>query len=244
MSSCVNRVVLIGNLGADPDTRFTPSATQVVTANLATDDSWTDRHGKEHQQTEWHRLVFWRRLAEIATDYLHKGSRIHIEGRLKSRTWEDDDGNRHFLTEIVVSDLQILDGSGNGPAELDLLYGRDQLHGSEQATIALASTALASTAGAQYRDPNRCGRSRCRYLCLRHLCRRGFRHWGFCNRRDRHRGDYRRRDSHREACYRGAWHHRLVHRRVWRGGRGRSAFLNLALLCWPSCSGHAEGEVC
>ena len=149
MSSCVNRVVLIGNLGADPDTRFTPSATQVVTANLATDDSWTDRHGKKHQQTEWHRLVFWRRLAEIATDYLHKGSRIHIEGRLKSRTWEDDDGNRHFLTEIVVSDLQILDGSGNGPAELDLLYGRDQLHGSEQATIALASTALASTAGAQ-----------------------------------------------------------------------------------------------
>ena len=80
-----------------------------------------------------------RSLAEIATDHLHKGSRIHIEGRLKSRSWEDEDGNRHFLTEIVVSDLQILDGSGNGPAELDLLYGRDQLHSSEQATAALAS---------------------------------------------------------------------------------------------------------
>ena len=139
MPSCVNRVVLIGNLGAAPDTRFTPSGTQVVTANLATDDSWTDRHGKKRQRTEWHRLVFWRRLAEIATDHLHKGSRIHIEGRLKSRSWEDEDGNRHFLTEIVVSDLQILDGSGNGPAELDLLYGRDQLHSSEQVTAALAS---------------------------------------------------------------------------------------------------------
>ena len=124
MSSCVNRVVLVGNLGADPDTRFTPTGTQVVTANLATDDTWTDRQGIKRHRTEWHRLVLWRRLAEVATQYLSKGSRISIEGRLQSRSWEDDHGNRHYLTEVVVSDLRILDGNGQGPAELDLLYGQ------------------------------------------------------------------------------------------------------------------------
>ena len=124
MSSCVNRVVLVGNLGADPDARFTPTGTQVVTANLATDDTWTDRQGIKRHRTEWHRLVLWRRLAEVATQYLSKGSRISIEGRLQSRSWEDDHGNRHYLTEVVVSDLRILDGDGQGPAELDLLYGQ------------------------------------------------------------------------------------------------------------------------
>ena len=124
MSSCVNRVVLVGNLGADPDTRFTPTGTQVVTANLATDDTWTDRQGIKRHRTEWHRLVLWRRLAEVATQYLSKGSRISIEGRLQSRSWEDDHGNRHYLTEVVVGDLRILDGNGQGPAELDLLYGQ------------------------------------------------------------------------------------------------------------------------
>ncbi len=125
MSSCVNRVVLVGNLGADPDTRFTPTGTQVVTANLATDNTWVDRQGTKRHRTEWHRLVLWRRLAEIATQYLHKGSRIYIEGRLQSRSWEDDHGHRNYLTEIVVSDLRILDGAEHGPAELDLLYGQD-----------------------------------------------------------------------------------------------------------------------
>ncbi|MBT4609806.1 MAG: single-stranded DNA-binding protein [Gemmatimonadetes bacterium] len=124
MSSCVNRVVLVGNLGAEPDARFTPTGTQVVTANLATDDTWTDRQGTKRHRTEWHRLVLWRRLAEVATQYLSKGSRIYIEGRLQSRSWEDDHGNRHYLTEVVVSDLRILDGNGEGPAELDLLYGQ------------------------------------------------------------------------------------------------------------------------
>mgnify|MGYP005643684107 FL=1 len=124
MSSCVNRVVLVGNLGADPDARFTPTGTQVVTANLATDDTWTDRQGIKRHRTEWHRLVLWRRLAEVATQYLSKGSRIYIEGRLQSRSWEDDHGNRHYLTDVVVSDLRILDGNGQGPAELDLLYGQ------------------------------------------------------------------------------------------------------------------------
>lgn len=123
-SKCLNKVILVGNLGADPETRFTPSGTQVTTANLATDDAWTDRKGQLRRRTEWHRLVLWRRLAEVASQYLHKGSRVYVEGRLQTRTWDDEDGVRHYVTEVVATDLQLVDGSG-GPGELDLLYGRD-----------------------------------------------------------------------------------------------------------------------
>ncbi|HJP30298.1 MAG TPA: single-stranded DNA-binding protein [Candidatus Latescibacteria bacterium] len=122
-TKCVNKVVLVGNLGADPETRFTPSGTQVTTANLATDENWTDRKGEQQRRTEWHRLVLWRRLAEIAGQYLKKGSKVRVEGRLQTRSWEDESGQRHYVTEVVVSDLKLIDGAG-GPGELDLLYGR------------------------------------------------------------------------------------------------------------------------
>lgn len=148
---CVNRVVLVGNLGADPDTRFTPSGTQVVTANLATDETWTDRDGNRRQRTEWHRLVLWRRLAEIATEYLHKGSRVYVEGKLKSRSWEDGEGRRQYVTEIVVSDLRLIDGAAHGPAELDLLYGREsgapdgpEIDGGDGLVMSRASSASSS----------------------------------------------------------------------------------------------------
>jgi single-strand DNA-binding protein len=124
-TKCLNKVVLSGNLGADPETRFTPSGTQVTTANLATDDTWTDRKGEPQRRTEWHRLVFWRRFAEIASQYLKKGSKVYVEGRLQTRSWEDDRGQRHYVTEVVVSDLKLVDGAG-GPGELDLLFGRGQ----------------------------------------------------------------------------------------------------------------------
>ena len=136
-TSCVNKVVLVGNLGADPETRFTPKGTQVTTATLATDDTWTDRKGEARRRTEWHRLVFWRRLAEIASQYLKKGSRIYLEGRLTTRHWDDAEGHRHYVTEIVVSDLQLVDGDG-GPGELDLLYGRGT-HGEAQPALAGAA---------------------------------------------------------------------------------------------------------
>lgn len=123
-TKCVNKVVLVGNLGADPETRFTPSGTQVTTASLATDETWTDRKGETRRRTEWHRLVLWRRLAEIAGQYLKKGSKIYIEGRLSTRSWEDVQGHRHYVTEIVVSELKLVDGEG-GPGEMDLHYGRD-----------------------------------------------------------------------------------------------------------------------
>ena len=121
----INKVMLIGNLGADPETRFTPSGAQVVTANLATDDEWTDKSGERHARTEWHRLVLWRRLAEIAGQYLKKGNRVYVEGRLQTRNWDDPNGRRHYVTEVIVTEMQMLDAAG-GPAELDLKYGRQE----------------------------------------------------------------------------------------------------------------------
>ena len=119
----VNKVILVGNLGADPETRFTPSGTQVTTVNLATNNTWTDRKGERRQRTEWHRLVFWRRQAEIASEYLKKGGRVYVEGRMQTRTWDDNQGHRHHITEVVVGDLQLIDSPG-GPGELDMSYGR------------------------------------------------------------------------------------------------------------------------
>ena len=109
---CLNKVTLVGNLGDDPETRFTPSGTQVTTARLATDESWTDRKGGRRRRTEWHRLVLWRRLAEVASQHLRKGVRLHVEGRLQTRKWEDGKGRRHSVTEIVVTDLRFVDGAG------------------------------------------------------------------------------------------------------------------------------------
>lgn len=121
----VNKVILLGNLGADPETRFTPAGTQVVTVNLATSDNWTDKNGERRERTEWHRLVLWRRLAEIAGQYLRRGSKVYVEGRLQTRTWEDVKGQRHYMTEVIVSDLQMLDAP-DSPAELDLAYARQE----------------------------------------------------------------------------------------------------------------------
>ena len=123
----VNQVVLVGNLGADPDMRFTPSGTQVTTASLATDETWTDRNGENQHRAEWHRLVLWGRLAEIARQYWNKGARVHVEGRLQTRSWEDERGQRHYVTEVVVSDMHMPDSVG-GPGELDLKY-RDEIPG-------------------------------------------------------------------------------------------------------------------
>ena len=129
----VNQVVLVGNLGSDPDVRFTPSGTQVTTASLATDETWTDRNGKTQHRAEWHRLVLWGRLAEIARQYWRRGARVHVEGRLQTRSWEDDRGQRHFVTEVVATNMHMPDGEG-GPGELDLKY-REETGGE----LALAS---------------------------------------------------------------------------------------------------------
>ena len=110
----VNKVILIGNLGGDPEVRYTPGGAAVANVNLATNESWNDREGQRQERTEWHRLVFWSKLAEIVGQYLKKGSKVYVEGRLQTRQWDDQSGQKRYTTEIVVSDMQMLDGRGDG----------------------------------------------------------------------------------------------------------------------------------
>ena len=107
----VNKVILIGNLGSDPEVKTTPSGVQVANFSLATSESWTDKaSGEKKEKAEWHRLVLWRRLAEIAGQYLKKGAKIYIEGKLETRSWEDKEGQKRYTTEVVVDQLEMLGG--------------------------------------------------------------------------------------------------------------------------------------
>jgi single-strand DNA-binding protein len=109
----VNKVILIGRLGKDPEVRYTPSGTSVANFSMATSEEWKDREtGEKQERTEWHRIVAWRRLGEICGEYLHKGSQIYIEGRLQTRSWEDRDGNKRYTTEIVAQNMQMLSPVG------------------------------------------------------------------------------------------------------------------------------------
>ncbi len=110
----VNRVMLIGNLGKDPDIQFLEGSICVAKFSLATTETYKDRTGKLISQTEWHTVVLWRGLAELAQKYLHRGSLVYIEGRLKTRSWEDKEGNKKFATEIVGDNLIMLDKRGDG----------------------------------------------------------------------------------------------------------------------------------
>ena len=105
----VNKVILIGNIGADPELRYTPSETAVTNFNMATNENWTDKSGDRQEKTEWHRIVVWGRLAEICNQYLKKGSKVYIEGRLQTRSWEGQDGQKRYTTEVVARDMQMLD---------------------------------------------------------------------------------------------------------------------------------------
>ncbi len=121
MARGVNKVILVGNLGRDPEVRYSPNGQAVANATIATSESWKDKTTREKQErTEWHRLVFFGRLAEIAGEYLKKGSQIYVEGRLQTRKWQDKDGNDRYTTEIVANDMQML-GSREGrgaPADI------------------------------------------------------------------------------------------------------------------------------
>ena len=115
MARGVNKVTLIGNLGADPEVRYTANGSAVANIRLATAESWRDRESGENQErTEWHRVVFFSRLAEIVGEYLKKGSQVYIEGRLQTRKWQDRDGNDRYTTEIVANEMQMLGGRGGG----------------------------------------------------------------------------------------------------------------------------------
>src|SRR5262245_22711638 len=108
----VNKVILIGNLGADPDLRYTSGGQAVCDLRVATNESWNDKNGQKQERTEWHRVVFWGKPAEIIKQYLSKGRRIYIEGRLQTRSWEDKQGQKRYTTEIVGNDFMFLDGGG------------------------------------------------------------------------------------------------------------------------------------
>jgi single-strand DNA-binding protein len=105
----INKVILIGRLGSDPEVRYTPSGVAVANFNIATSEEWKDKEsGEKRERTEWHRIVVWRRLGEICGEYLSKGRQVYVEGRLQTRDWEDRDGNKRYTTEIVATDVQFL----------------------------------------------------------------------------------------------------------------------------------------
>lgn len=115
MARGVNKAILVGNLGRDPEIRYSPSGAAVANVSIATTDSWKDKNtGEQQERTEWHRVVFFGRLAEIVGEYLKKGSQVYVEGRIQTRKWQDKEGNDRFTTEIVANDMQMLGGRGGG----------------------------------------------------------------------------------------------------------------------------------
>ena len=115
MARGVNKVILVGNLGQDPEVKYMPSGQAVCNISIATTDSWSDKtSGEKQERTEWHRVVFFRRLAEIAGEYLRKGSQVYIEGRLQTRKWQDQSGADKYTTEIIANEMQMLGGRGGG----------------------------------------------------------------------------------------------------------------------------------
>lgn len=122
MARGINKVILVGNLGKDPEMRYTPGGAAVANITIATSDSWKDKQsGEKQERTEWHRVVFFNRLAEVVGEYLKKGSQVYIEGRLQTRKWQDQSGQDRYTTEVVASEMQMLGsrGGGGGGASMD-----------------------------------------------------------------------------------------------------------------------------
>ena len=115
MARGINKVILVGNLGADPETRYMPSGGAVTNLRVATSDSWRDKQtGEQQERTEWHRVVLFNRLAEVAAEYLRKGSQVYLEGRIQTRKWQGQDGQDRYTTEIVANEMQMLGRAGGG----------------------------------------------------------------------------------------------------------------------------------
>lgn len=148
MSRGVNKVILVGNLGADPETRYTAGGSAVTNVRLATTDSWKDKQsGEQQERTEWHRVVFWGRLAEIAAEYLRKGSQIYVEGRIQTRKWQGKDGQDRWTTEIVGNEMQMLGSRGGGQSPPPDYDG-----GQSEGTAAESSSPKKAAAGEDFDD--------------------------------------------------------------------------------------------
>lgn len=120
MARGINKVILIGNLGDNPEVRYTAGGAAVANIRIATSESWKDKEtGEQQERTEWHRVVFFGRLAEIVAEYLKKGSQVYVEGRLQTRKWQDKEGNDRYSTEVVANEMQMLGGRGGGGANMN-----------------------------------------------------------------------------------------------------------------------------
>ncbi|RTZ73672.1 MAG: single-stranded DNA-binding protein [Gammaproteobacteria bacterium] len=134
----INKVILIGNLGKDPETRYMPSGGAVTNITVATSETWKDKNtGEQQERTEWHRVVFFNRLAEIAGEYLKKGSKVYIEGSLRTRKWQGQDGQDRYTTEIIANEMQMLDSRGGGG---DAPFARQQQPSTQQPPSAQQSS--------------------------------------------------------------------------------------------------------
>lgn len=126
MARGVNKAILIGNLGGDPEVRYMPNGSAVTNITLATSEVWKDKQtGEQNDRTEWHRVVFFNRLAEIAGEFLRKGSKIYVEGRLQTRKWQDKNGQDRYTTEIIASEMQMLDGRGSSHTDQGASQSQD-----------------------------------------------------------------------------------------------------------------------
>ena len=121
MARGINKVILVGNLGADPETRYMPSGSAVTNLSVATSETWKDKQsGEQKERTEWHKVAMFNRLAEIAAEYLRKGSQVYIEGKLRTRKWQDRDGNDRWTTEVIADEMQMLGGRGGGGGSMPM----------------------------------------------------------------------------------------------------------------------------
>ncbi len=120
----VNKVILVGRLGKDPETRYMTNGEAVTNATLATSETWKDKSGEKQEKTEWHNLVFYRRLAEIAGEYLKKGSQIYVEGKLQTRKWQTKEGQDRYTTEIIVNEMTMLGGKSSGGGSFEVVESK------------------------------------------------------------------------------------------------------------------------
>ena len=150
----VNKVILVGNLGRDPETRYMPDGGAITNISIATTENWKDKNGDKQEKTEWHRVAFFGKLAEIAGEYLKKGSQVYVEGRLQTRKWQDKDGQDKYTTEIVANAMQMLgsrQGMGGGSAAPEM-GERESGGGASQRPAAAAAGKPAAKAGGKFDD--------------------------------------------------------------------------------------------
>ena len=145
----VNKVILIGRLGKDPETRYMTNGEAVTNATLATSENWKDKSGEKQEKTEWHNLVFYRRLAEIAGEYLKKGAQIYVEGKIQTRKWQDKEGKDRYTTEIVVNEMTMLGGKPSGAGSFEVVENeRSEVSSSRPSKPAASSGSAAAPAKA------------------------------------------------------------------------------------------------